>query len=128
MRTPLCIFLYLSKAFDTLAHHILLSKLKHYGINGISYNRLSTYLTNRKQYVQFESSCSEVLDTLYGVLQGYILGPLLFIIYINDFPNASKVFQFIMYAGNTTLGCCVYTIQSNNIDKVINEELSKVNN
>ena len=127
LSTPLSIFLDLSKAFDTLDHKILLSKLKHYGINGISYYLLSTYLTNRKQYVQFESSCSEMLDTQYGVPQGSILGPLLFVIYINDFQKASKVFQFIMYADDTTLTCCVDTIQSNNIDKVINEELNKVN-
>ena len=70
MSTPLKVsFLDLSKAFDTLDHNILLSQLKRYGINGISYNLLSTYLPNRKQYVQFESSCSEVLDTLYGVPQ-----------------------------------------------------------
>ena len=128
MSTPLSILLDLSKAFDTLDHKIVLSKLTHYGINGISYNLLSIYLTNRKEYVQFEFSCSEVLDTLYGVPQGSILGPLLFIIYINDFPNASKVCQFIMYADDTTLSCCVDTIQSNNIDKVIHEELSKGNN
>ena len=101
---------------------------KHYGINGISYNLLIIYLINRKHYVQFVSSCSEMLDIQYGVPQGYILGPLLFIIYIEDFPNASKLFQFIMYADDTTLSSCVYTIQSNNIDKVINEEQSKFNN
>ena len=103
MSTPSSIFLDLSKAFDTLDHNIVLSKLKHYGINGISYNLLSTYLTNRKQYVQFESSCSEVLDTPYSVPQGSILGPLLFIIYSNDFPNASKVFQWGKYCKPITL-------------------------
>ena len=72
MSTPLGIFLDFSKAFDTLDHKMLLSKLKHYGVNGISYNLLSTYLTNRKQYVQFESSCSEMLDTQYGLPQGSI--------------------------------------------------------
>ena len=69
----------------------------------ISYNLLSTYLTNRKQYVQFESSCSEMLETQYGVPLGSILGPLLFIIYNNDLPNASKLYQFIMYAEDTIL-------------------------
>ena len=86
--------------------------LIHYGINDSSYNLLSTYLSNQKQYVQFESSCSKIL----------------LIIYINDFPNASKLFQFIMYADDTTLSCCVDTIQSNDKDRVINTELSKVNN
>ena len=128
MSTPLSIFLDLSKAFDTLNHIILLSKLKHYGINGISYNLLSTYLSNRKQYVQFESSCSKMLDIQHGVPQGSIIGPLLFIIYINDFPNTSKLFQYIMYADDTTLSCCVDTIQSNDKDRLLNTKLSKVNN
>ena len=81
-----------------------------------------------KQYVHFESSCTKMLDTQHGVPQGSILGHLLFIIYINDFPNASKLFQFTMYADDRTLSSCVDTIQSNNKDRVINTELSKVNN
>ena len=74
------------------------------------------HLSNRKQYVQFESSCSQMLDIQHGVPQGYILGPLLFIIYINDFPNASKLIKLIMYADDTTFNCCVDTKQSNNKD------------
>ena len=69
-----------------------------------------------------------MLDIQHGVPHGSILGPLLFIIYINDFPNASQLFQFIMYTDDTTLSCCVDTVHSYDKDKVINMELSKVNN
>ena len=107
MRTPLNIFLDLSKAFDTLNHDILLAKLKHYGINGIAYTLFETYIRNRKQYVKFESENSKLLNIKRGVPQGSILGPLLFIIYINDLPNASNFFNFLMYADDTTLSCCI---------------------
>ena len=128
MNTPLSIFLDLSKAFDTLNHDILLAKLKYYGINGISLNLLNTYLRDRKQYVQVESHCSKILDIKQGVPQGSILGPLLFIIYINDFPKASNIFNFLMYADDTTLFCCVDNIKPENRNRLINEELQKVNN
>ena len=126
MNTPLSIFLDLSKAFDTIKPQNVIIKVKTLWNKLISYNLLSTYLSNRKQYVQFESSCSKMFDIQHCVPQGSILGPLLFIIYINNFPNASKLFQFIMYADETTLS--VDTIESNDKDRVINTELSTVNN
>ena len=120
MKTPLNIFLDLSKAFDTLNHDILLSKLKHYGIDGISYNLFETYIRNRSQYVKFESENSNELDIKRGVPQGSILGPLLFIIYINDLPNASKVFDFLMYADDTTLSCCIDKLEQQERVNILN--------
>ena len=69
-----------------------------------------------------------MLDIQHGVPQESTLGPLLFIIYINDFPNASKFFQCIMYADDTVLRCCLDTIPSNDKYRIINTELGKVNN
>ena len=100
---PIGIFLDLSKAFDTIDHAILLSKLEHYGVDGIPLQLVKNYLTNRKQYVKLNEVNSNLLPINTGVPQGSILGPLLFIIYINDFARASSIFDFICYADDTTL-------------------------
>ena len=77
--TPINIYLDLSKAFDTLNHNILLSKLRYYGIRYTD-NLFKSYLSNRKQYVEFEGEISQLKEIKTGVPQGSILGPLLFII------------------------------------------------
>ena len=100
---PISIFLDLSKAFDTINHDILLKNLEYYGIRRNKLNLFQSYLCDRKQYVEFQNSQSDQCKITTGVPQGSILGPLLFIIYINDFHKASKIFEFIIYADDTTL-------------------------
>ena len=102
-KIPGTIFIDLSKAFDTLSYDILLYKLKFYGISGVEYKLLSSYLSNRKQYVMFNNKNSEFTEIRTGVPQGSILGPLLFSIYINDLITVSNKLNFIMYADDTTI-------------------------
>ena len=97
------IFLDLYKAFDLLDHDIILYKLKYYGINSNSLQLLENYLTNRKQYFAFEKHKSDMKNITISVPQGSILGPLFFIIYINDIVLAPKIFTPIIHADDTTL-------------------------
>ena len=124
---PVNVDIDLSKAFDSLDHNILLSKLKFYGVTGVSLDLMSSYLSNRRQCTQFNTTVSDFLDIKQGVPQGSILGPLLFSIYINDLPSSSNLFEFLMYADDTTLYCSIDKLATNNINNVINEHLDKVN-
>ena len=131
-QTPVAIFMDLSKAFDTLNHDILLSKLSYYGISDIALIWFRSYLTNRSQYVELNNTCSSTATISTGVPQGSILGPLLFLIYINDIPNSSTTFSFVLYADDTTLYSSIHYMfpSSSNkyISKTLNDELTKVHN
>jgi len=96
--TPLAVYLDLSKAFDTIDHEILLFKLQYYGIRDSSLKLIENYLFNRKQYTSVDNVNSSLLPILTGVPQGSILGPLSFIIYINDLPLASKQDSVIAFS------------------------------
>ena len=97
------IFMDLSKAFDTIDHGILLQKLYHYGFRGVSNEWFCNYLNNRKQFVQFNSAKSTTEGISCGVPQGSILGPLLFILYMNDICYTSKLLNTILFADDTTV-------------------------
>ena len=117
----LSVFMDLSKAFDTIDHQILLYKLEFYGIRGTPLKWFKRYLSNRKQYVKYNNSDSLQRDITYGVPQGSILGPLLFIIYINDLPFCVEHCKTILFADDTT----IYKTgkQVNNIYEDMNKEL-----
>ena len=123
---PITIFMDLSKAFDTLNHNILLDKLYHYGIRGTALCWFKDYLTNRQQYVEIDNTASDKRVITTGVPQGSILGPLLFLIYMNDMSYTSQQFKFILYADDTTLFSSIeYSLPTytSNVDLLLNNEL-----
>jgi len=96
-------FLDFKKAFDTVNHSILLDKLYKYGIRGIAHDWISDYLRDREQFVHFKGINSDRKYISCGVPQGSIMGPLLFLIYINDIANVSKILLPILFADDTNV-------------------------
>ena len=115
------IFIDLQKAFDTVSHSVLLRKLYHCGIISVSFQ---SYFSNRKQYVLVNGHTSEEISITYGVPQGSVLGPHLFLIFINDLPNVSNCLTFYPSADDTN----IYLESSDllTVQKVGNQELFKV--
>ena len=118
------VLLDLSKAFDTLDYKILLYKLEHNGVRGTPLAWFSDYLSNRQQYTEFGNHKSDILNLQCGVPQGSILGPLLFLIYINDITHVSPNLSYILFADDTTL---LYADKNlDHIFSVFNTELAKL--
>ena len=97
------IFIDLSKAFDTISHEKLLYKIENYGIRGTPLALLQSYLKNRQQLTNFNGSKSSLQSVIFGVPQGSVLGPLLFLLYINDVVNCSRLGHFVMFADDTNI-------------------------
>ena len=111
----------MSKAFDTLNHPILLQKLYSIGIRGIPQKWFRSYLNNRTQFTVYLSHKSVLRNVKCGVLQGSILGPLLFLLYMNDLTSVCKVCQPILFADDTTL-----LYNDNNYDSLFNKANSEL--
>ena len=124
-KSSYCIFLDFAKAFDTVNHKILVEKLSYYGVHGKTLSLFESYLSNRTQVVEVNGKTSDKGLIKHGVPQGSILGPLLFLLYINDISKSSDILKFFLFADDTTV---YYSAdpKAEDTEKILNEELEKV--
>ena len=128
-QTPFAVFMDLSKAFDTIDHNILLEKLKFYGFSPDALKLMKSYLSDRRQYVDTgEGIISEVMSVWVGIPQGSILGPLCFLIYVNDLPRSTDLLKSVLFADDTNLLGSFSTFSTNTVIDIakINAELDKI--
>ena len=118
------LFIDLKKAFDTVDHTILIDKLSMYGVRGLPLDWVKSYLMQRQQYVSFNSTCSSKLEITCGVPQGSILGPLLFLLYVNDICNISTLVNLILFADDTSLFFSHHNAET--LFQIVNMELEKL--
>ena len=118
------VFLDFAKALNTVNHQILLSKLENYGIRGPAKDWFESYLKNRHQIVKIGDTLSDKMQIVCGVPQGSILGPILFLLYINDIKNYSKILNFFLYADDTSTLLISKSVQE--LESIYNKELSYV--
>ena len=122
--TVVGVYLNFSKAFDTVDHNILLTKLYHYGIRGNALQWFKSYMSERKQFVSYNGTSSSMKTVCCGVPQGSILGPILFLLYINDLSNVCKNTEPFLFADDSNLFISdsdLYKLQSQ-----LNNELENI--
>ena len=111
--------------FDTVDHKILTKKLELYGIKGCNLRRFESYLSNRKQFITYGDKQTNIESITCGVPQGSILGPLLFLIFVNDLHKVTKYLDPIMFADDTNLFYSHKNIKT--LFQIVNSELKLVN-